>query len=357
VGSGDLDGDGVADLLIGVPRAPGMSGESEAGQVRVLFGPGPAGPAVVDLAATSDVRIYGASTGARLGGIVPSPFQQRGVAGFDWDGDGFDEIAMTSAGDDPPGRTDFGKVHVLYGQPRATWPAVVDLDVVSAPVELWGTSAGSWPGLCLVADDFDQDGKQDLVVTSPRAGGPGGRTMCGQLFVLFGRLRVDIPATFDLATDFDLRFIGQDSSDLAGIYAFPGDLDGDATPDLLFSACAAMGPGNSIPVAGECYVYYMPSVTAVVPPDGPGYRLRRTGRHPADRLGLVIEMPRRAGVVVEVHDLSGRRVATLVDGELEAGSHPLSWSPAGGRGSAAGIYFVTARGPLGRTAMRAVVLR
>jgi flagellar hook assembly protein FlgD len=50
-------------------------------------------------------------------------------------------------------------------------------------------------------------------------------------------------------------------------------------------------------------------------------------------------------VEVAVHDLSGRRVATLFRGALAAGPHDFAWRGERSDGSAAanGIYFVQAR--------------
>ncbi len=72
------------------------------------------------------------------------------------------------------------------------------------------------------------------------------------------------------------------------------------------------------------------------------------------RLGL----PRAAHVVLSLHDLSGRRVATLFQADLPAGEHAIAWNgDAGGKPLAGGVYFC--RLEAGRTAMtqRCVVVR
>ncbi len=53
-------------------------------------------------------------------------------------------------------------------------------------------------------------------------------------------------------------------------------------------------------------------------------------------------LPSAGEVQVSVHDLQGRRVATLLDGFAEAGDHSLSWraGDAARRGVGPGIYFV-----------------
>ncbi|MBD3161998.1 MAG: hypothetical protein GF346_06875 [Candidatus Eisenbacteria bacterium] len=71
------------------------------------------------------------------------------------------------------------------------------------------------------------------------------------------------------------------------------------------------------------------------------------------RLGL-----RSAGPVrITVHDVSGRRVAVLVEGRLEAGTRVVSWDGTGldGERMPSGTYFIVADG-LARSASRKVVL-
>jgi len=52
-------------------------------------------------------------------------------------------------------------------------------------------------------------------------------------------------------------------------------------------------------------------------------------------------LPRRCRVRIEVHDVSGRRVATLVDAERERGAHTAVWNGIDERGNAvaSGVYF------------------
>ncbi len=60
---------------------------------------------------------------------------------------------------------------------------------------------------------------------------------------------------------------------------------------------------------------------------------------------FALNLDRAAQVEVTVHDLSGRRVATLFSGALAAGPHDFAWRGARDDGSAApnGIYFLQAR--------------
>jgi hypothetical protein len=77
----------------------------------------------------------------------------------------------------------------------------------------------------------------------------------------------------------------------------------------------------------------------------------------ATRLTLALE--RTAEVDVTVHDLGGRRVATLFHGPLPAGLHEFTWNGARGDGAAAahGVYFVQARVNGERLTRKLVLLR
>lgn len=61
-------------------------------------------------------------------------------------------------------------------------------------------------------------------------------------------------------------------------------------------------------------------------------------------------------VELAIFDVRGRRVAVLVEGELEAGDHAVSWTTGrGGDATARGIYFATLRAA-GETETRKLIL-
>jgi endonuclease/exonuclease/phosphatase family metal-dependent hydrolase len=72
------------------------------------------------------------------------------------------------------------------------------------------------------------------------------------------------------------------------------------------------------------------------------------------------DLARAGRVQVEVFDLSGRRVASLADGEFPAGTHALVWNARhdDGRAAGAGLFFVRLSGPGLRTqTVRAALIR
>jgi hypothetical protein len=79
--------------------------------------------------------------------------------------------------------------------------------------------------------------------------------------------------------------------------------------------------------------------------------------HASARLQLVLA--RAMPVHVAVYDVFGRRVRTLVNGTLPAGSRSLEWDGHAERGAAvsSGIYFVRVTCSAGRQVLRLPLLR
>ncbi len=116
---GDINGDGVDDLIIGAPHAAAAGNtKAEAGEAYVVFG-SPTLGGTLDLASTSpDITILGAESLNRLG---------RAVAAGDLNGDGVADLMVGA-----PGSLDAvcanNRVFVLFGASNfaasSTSPAV-----------------------------------------------------------------------------------------------------------------------------------------------------------------------------------------------------------------------------------------
>jgi hypothetical protein len=78
-----------------------------------------------------------------------------------------------------------------------------------------------------------------------------------------------------------------------------------------------------------------------------------------DRTTLRFVLPRPGQVSIRILDVTGRRVRTLLDGALPAGSHELVWDGRNDRGRrvAAGLYLVTMRSGEGMRHRRVLLLR
>ena len=92
----------------------------------------------------------------------------------------------------------------------------------------------------------------------------------------------------------------------------------------------------------------------------PGVALSRVQPNPfSGAARFTLTLPRAATVELAVHDLGGRRVATLFRGGLEAGVHEFSWNGRGDDGARLkdGVYFLRAAGPGGEASRKLVLLR
>ena len=82
--------------------------------------------------------------------------------------------------------------------------------------------------------------------------------------------------------------------------------------------------------------------TAAVPPATlEQFNLQLTGPHPGGRVSLAVRLPTAQNVRLEVYDVLGRHIRTLVNGRMLAGATTVAWDGRGpdGRHSGSGIYF------------------
>lgn len=203
-GAGDLDGDGLAELIVGAP------GAGEGGQVALRAGPAVGG---VELS-EADVLLSGAS-GGQLGAAV--------AGGLDADGDGVPDLLLG----DP---ASVGGAWLVSG-------AAPDLTVF-----LHGEIEDGGAGLAVaLVGDADGDGLADLAVGAPY----GGAELGGAAWLVLAP--VSGPTALDDA-NWSLEGAVEDhvGRSVAGL-----DADGDGYADLLVGATGADAAGEN---AGVVYL-------------------------------------------------------------------------------------------------------
>ncbi len=133
----------------------------------------------------------------------------------------------------------------------------------------------------------------------------------------------------------------------------------DAT--LTFTSADEPLPGATAAsdLVVQLHAYVISAATGVPGPGVPA-ALRFYPPRPNPAAGPVrfaFDLTRRAPVTLELFDLSGRRVASVISGELDAGHHEVRWDAGAGAGQpGAGLYFARfATAGLTRTA-RVVLL-
>jgi hypothetical protein len=220
VAGGDLDGDGLSDLLVGAPASE-LGGEG-AGVVARFAGGDVGRRGAYDLSDT-DALVVGDS-GERLGSTI--------AVCPDANGDGYAELGLSDRGPTATGVA-AGRFRYLSGPDVIAWTAAGD----TAWLTLAGDRAGDALGAAFACPgDLDGDGLGDLFVGAPGADTAG--PDAGAVVVLFGPGAGDLTLS---ARDADANFFGAPGDRFGDTLAAAGDVDGDGIGDLLLGAPGAAG--------------------------------------------------------------------------------------------------------------------
>ncbi|MFH9041509.1 N-acetylmuramoyl-L-alanine amidase [Streptomyces sp. NPDC017966] len=359
---GDVNGDGHADLAIGVPGENDTDGDTDRGGVVVMYGPG--------LNTGFSYSTSGVTqTGAKLGTTV---------AVGDFDGDGKADVfaAGTGRGGNWNARHTGGATK--YGTLTGSTGAVSYLDAASGDFNRDGYAdialnyrdtggisrivrfAGSASGLTkagvlsvkggrsLAAGDFNGNGYDDIVIGQPVAAESGGSTPGGRIAMVLG--------TSTGFTTTGMRTLHQDTSgvpggnesgDALGTSVSAGDHNRDGYADVLAGA-----PGEDLTRSGSS----RKDAGQVLLFRGGSSGLTGSGAVSVsqDTSGITgsTESGDRFGAAVSLTDLSGYGRADLTvgaDGE-DTSDGVLLYLPSNGSGLGYGDSYAFGRGTLGLAA-------
>jgi hypothetical protein len=250
--AGDVNGDGIDDLIVGASRNYN-SGGFDAGAAYVVFGRAGGFASPVDLAGIAASRggfkILGENEGDYAGFSVS--------AAGDVNGDGTDDLIVGAPLNDSGGYR-AGAAYVVFGR-TGGFARPVDLDVIAAGrggFKIQGENAGDYAGHSVsAAGDVNGDGIDDLIVGAP---GRYGGTSAGGAYVVFGRTS-GFASPVDLADiaagNGGFKIQGENAGDDAGhSVSAAGDVNGDGIDDLIVGAphpYASDGAGAAYVIFGR----------------------------------------------------------------------------------------------------------
>ena len=238
-GSGDLNGDGFADLIIGAPVS--SPNGTWSGSSYVVYGKNDTN--TVDLAV---IEADGNTDGFVIEGLTANTFLGHSVSGAgDVNGDGYDDFIIGAYQADP-NETNAGASYVVYGRPDAGGNKIgtsIDLAQITADIGgfvINGALENDQSGYSVSgAGDVNGDGYDDFIIGAPYAD-PNDFSGSGASFVVFGSA---VGAAFELAdlatgtgADPATGFVinGVSEGDYSGYsVSGAGDVNGDGLDDLI----------------------------------------------------------------------------------------------------------------------------
>ena len=181
-GGGDINGDGLADLIIGAPNYA-VDPNDGSGDAFIVFGQ----PGVAPFGVAFDLTTLDGADGSFIAG-TGDPYERVGssvsIVG-DINGDGVDDF-IVGAHQEYDGVYQTGAAFVVFGNPGGLG-GVFDLTALDGfnGFKLIGVDPGDEAGFSVSGGgDFNGDGLADLLVSAPRGDAQG--VDAGEVYVVFG---------------------------------------------------------------------------------------------------------------------------------------------------------------------------
>jgi hypothetical protein len=290
ISSGDVNEDGISDLLLGATWAPDRS--TKEGEVYLIYGGVSTGTMYADEEAAA---IYqGESDSDKLG--ITGTIAILG----DIDGDGESDLLMGAHNKD----SESGMAYIALG-PHSGTTVVSDAAVVLSP------ATGDYLGRAVsAAGDMNGDGLNDLLIGVPRD--DTNASNAGTTYLVYGSTSISDLNGADADTAYDAAIYGDGSDIQIGAEIDGGqDFNNDGTDDVLIGAA-----GYGSVEEGAAFFYYGPISGTLSLSDADAMLKGSNSSDSAGDHGLIIENIDGNGAGGLLIDVSG---ADGLDGTSSAG--------------------------------------
>jgi hypothetical protein len=261
---GDVDGDGIADIVVGIDQLNADT-RQHIGGAYIIFG-STSLPQVIDLASPpAGVRM------TKITGVATEDHWGAALSVGDINNDGIADVAISAAlfrdsasyispADQTDGHADeaasdggqrfhCGEVYVLYGSKN--WPSAIDLRTPPAnATHVIGANELDRLGSQLFSADLNGDGKKDLIIGALQALAPDSMGRTGAVYVVYGS--DSLPgSTIDMLSpassgQYISAVYGENNLDCTGDSVRAYDINGDGMAELFVGS-----PENSFTINGE----------------------------------------------------------------------------------------------------------
>ncbi|MFM9692012.1 FG-GAP repeat protein [Streptomyces europaeiscabiei] len=288
----DFNGDGFGDVAYSAGGAT-VGGKKAAGQVVALYG------SASGVTSTKRTTISQNTTGVP-GDAEADDWFGWSTAYGDYNGDGFDDLAVSAPDEDVSGDTDGGTVLIVWGSAKGLSGATTIKDLAPSDHDQWGKS--------LASGDFDGDGTEDLAI---------GNT--SNLVYIVGD---GITKSGSLGDQYGIKMDIRSGKGTGAVMLTAGDANGDKRTDLVVDGYEIDGDW------GYNTNWYVPGAADGLGADGGDRELRR-------------------GVITGIGDVNGDGFGDVVTGQdwdpSKDGSEPSV--PGSSTGGKVHIIYGSADGP------------
>src|SRR3989338_2468382 len=237
IAAGDFNNDGINDLIVGAHTAE-PTGGSDQGKSYIFYGP-----------INSSRSFNLSSANVTFFGMISGDNAGTDIGSGDLNNDGIEDIiigaysALSAFG--------YGEVYVIYGPTNGS--GIFNISSVKN-ITLFGPYSSDFLGSGVSSGDFNNDGKDDLIVGAYFVDSGAGSNQ-GNSYIIYGPLNAS--GTFNASEISNVTFNGIGDNDLSGYAISSGDLNNDGIDDVM------IGAPNSEPAGGnnqgEAYIIYGPT--------------------------------------------------------------------------------------------------